>query len=438
MSNPLSALGGNARASASSSSADPQGQGRSGGQDFDKLLGNDGARAAPKPAPRLNANKTQQAAADKKDAAAKRPQSEEDTATEPSRSAQAGAQAARDSQKNGDEAKAPAKAPSKGSKADAKQGEDAEEDAGWPPAGLAGIGMSLLPTLAAALPAASAGPLGAAGLAIGVAGAAAQGVAALLGGDTLAAAAGAETAAGAAATAAAPATAAASTGASAAGGFGGMLAQVAGAAAQAASGGDAAAPVAALAALASATDKSADSGSDVASTGTDPINLLATAGIHAPARSADPAAPFTGSPTPTPNLHGDHFDDELGARMSWLADQKIGHAHIKLSPADLGPVEVRLHLNGDQVNASFSSAQPEVRQALENSLPRLREMLGQHGFQLGQADVGQQQQQASQNARQGGGSNGGNAGGGTGDELLGSVGIPSVVLRQRGLLDAYA
>ncbi|MBC3973081.1 flagellar hook-length control protein FliK, partial [Xanthomonas translucens] len=173
-------------------------------------------------------------------------------------------------------------------------------------------------------------------------------------------------------------------------------------------------------------------------TGTDPINLLATAGIHAPARSADPAAPFTGSPTPTPNLHGDHFDDELGARMSWLADQKIGHAHIKLSPADLGPVEVRLHLNGDQVNASFSSAQPEVRQALENSLPRLREMLGQHGFQLGQADVGQQQQQASQNARQGGGSNGGNAGGGTGDELLGSVGIPSVVLRQRGLLDAYA
>lgn len=433
MSNALSALGGNARASASGSSADAQGQDRSGGQDFDKLLGNDSARAAPKPAPRSSA-RSQQASADK-DAAAKRPEAADDTPSEPARSAQAGSQAARDSEKSSEDSKAP----SKDSKAAAKKGEDGEEDAGWPPAGLAGIGMSLLPTLAAALPAASAGPLGAAGLAIGVAGAAAQGVAALLGGDTLAAAAGADTAAaGAAATASAPATAAATTGASAAGGFGGMLAQVAGAAAQAASGGDATAPVAALAALATATDKSADSGSDVASTGTDPINLLATAGIHAPARSADTAAPFTGSPTPTPNLHGDNFDDELGARMSWLADQKIGHAHIKLSPADLGPVEVRLHLNGDQVNASFSSAQPEVRQALENSLPRLRDMLGQHGFQLGQADVGQQQQQASQNARQGSGSNGGNAGGGTGDELLGSVGIPSVVLRQRGLLDAYA
>jgi len=436
MSNALSALGSNVRASAAGGSADAQGQDRSGGQDFDKLLGNDSARTAPKPAPRPSARSQQQASADK-DAAAKRPETADDSASEPARSAQAGNQAARDSEKSSEASKAPGK----DGKAEAKKGEDSEDDAGWPPAGLAGIGMSLLPTLAAAaLPAASAGPLGAAGLAIGVAGAAAQGVAALLGGDTLAAAAGADTAAaGAAATAAAPATAAANSGASAAGGFGGMLAQVAGAAAQAASGGDAAAPVAALAALASATDKSADSGSDVASTATDPTNLLATAGIHAPVRSADTAAPFTGSPTPTPNLHGDNFDDELGARMSWLADQKIGHAHIKLSPAELGPVEVRLHLSGDQVNASFSSAQPEVRQALENSLPRLRDMLGQHGFQLGQADVGQQQQQASQNARQGSGSNAGTGGnGGAGDDLLGSVGIPSVVLRQRGLLDAYA
>lgn len=430
MSNALSALGGTARSSQPGGGADAQDQDRGGGQDFAKLLGNDGTpRAAPKPAPRPNA-KPQQDSADK-DAAAKRPEAADDAASEPARSAEAGAKAARDSDKSSEDTKAPAK----GGKTEAKKGEDSEEDAGWPPAGLAGIGLSLLPALGAALPAA-AGPLGAAGLAIGVAGAVAQGAAALLGGDTLAAAGADSAAAGAAATAAAPAAAGATAGASAAGAFGGMLAQVAGAAAQAA-GGDAAAaaPVAALAALATASDKGTDSGSEVASTGTDPANLMAPAGIHAPSRSVDGAAPFTGSPTPTPNLHGDNFDDELGTRMSWLADQKIGHAHIKLSPAELGPVEVRLHLNGDQVNASFSSAQPEVRQALENSLPRLRDMLGQHGFQLGQADVGQQQQQASQNAPQRSGSGGGDAGG---DELLGSVGIPSVVLRQRGLLDAYA
>ncbi|UYB50503.1 flagellar hook-length control protein FliK [Xanthomonas sp. AM6] len=430
MNNALSALGGNGRASLPGGGADAQGQDRSGGQDFARLLGNDGPAAAPKPAPKPAA-KSPQAAADK-DAADKRPEAADDKASEPARSAQAGTQAARDNAKGSEETKAPAK---DAKTTDAKQDEDTEEDAGWPPAGLAGIGLGLLPALGAALPAASAGPLGAAaGLAIGVAGAAAKGVAALLGGDAPALPGTAP--AGAAGAAAATPGAAGASAAVAAGSFGGMLAQVAGAAAQAVGGGDAAAPVAALAALASAVaDKAGDNGGAAAGTGTDPINLVASPGIQAPTRTADSAAPFTGSPTPTPQLHGDNFDDAMGARVSWLADQKIGHAHIKLSPAELGPVEVRLHLSGDQVNASFSSAQADVRQALENSLPRLREMLGQHGFQLGQADVGQQHQQPAQNAPQGAVAGGSDA---AGDDVLGSVGIPSVVLRQRGLLDAYA
>jgi flagellar hook-length control protein FliK len=428
MNNALSALGGSGRASLPGGAADSQGADRGGdGQDFARLLGNDSRNAAPKPAPRPAAKPQQPSG---KDADAKRPEADDGT-RDPARSAEAGTQAARDNAKSGaPKSSEETKAPAKNAKADDSADQDHEEDAGWPPAGLAGIGMSLLPALGAALPAASAGPLGAAaGLAIGAAGAAAKGVAALLGGDALASA---TTDPAATAATAAPPNAA---GASAAGGFGGLLAQVAGAAAQAAGAGDAAAPVAALAALANTSDKSGDGGSADAGSGTDPINLLAPAGFHAPARAMDTAAPFTGSPTPTPNLHGDAFDEEMGARVSWLADQKIGHAHIKLNPAELGPVEVRLHMSGDQVNASFSSNQADVRQALENSLPRLRDMLGQHGFQLGQADVGQQHQQAAHNAPQGTSAGAGDA---RGEDTLASVGIPSVVLRQRGLLDAYA
>ncbi|HBK46993.1 MAG TPA: flagellar hook-length control protein FliK, partial [Xanthomonadaceae bacterium] len=104
----------------------------------------------------------------------------------------------------------------------------------------------------------------------------------------------------------------------------------------------------------------------------------------------DSAAVFTASPTAAPELGSDGFDEAVGTRLSWLADQKIGHAHIKITPNDLGPIEVRLHLDGDKVNANFTAAHAEVRQALEQSLPKLRDMLGEHGFQLGQADVGQQ------------------------------------------------
>lgn len=100
----------------------------------------------------------------------------------------------------------------------------------------------------------------------------------------------------------------------------------------------------------------------------------------APAPLAQPADPRNG------------YGDEFGGNVAWMAEQRIGHAQLHVSPDHLGPIEVRLQLDGSQVQASFLSAQPDVRHALEASLPRLRELLGQHGLQLAQADVGQRQQ----------------------------------------------
>ncbi|MBA0447480.1 flagellar hook-length control protein FliK [Stenotrophomonas maltophilia] len=145
---------------------------------------------------------------------------------------------------------------------------------------------------------------------------------------------------------------------------------------------------------------------------------------------------FNGEPTPKPVLGDDGFDQAIGARLGWLADQKIGHAHIRLSPDDMGPVDVRLQLNGDKVHASFSSPHVDVRQALESSLPRLRELLGEQGFQLAHADVGHQAPGGDGNASaQPGG--GGKAG--DGDPSPGDASVSSAqLIRQRGLLDAYA
>ncbi|CAE1136662.1 flagellar hook-length control protein FliK [Xanthomonas euroxanthea] len=286
-------------------------------------------------------------------------------------------------------------------------------DTGWPPPGLGGFGMGLLTQ-------------------------------ALPGGDVLAAAAaalaaGVTAAAGTTPTATALPTDAAASAAPTTAGTAlpalGALAPAAAAGAKPTSvtalSGDA--QTAALMGMASkALEPGADDSAGPAAPDA-PAFVLPTTTATALGRLQDPAPVFSASPTPTPDMGSDSFDDAIGARMSWLADQKIGHAHIKVTPNEMGPVEVRLHLDGDKVNASFSSANADVRQALEQSLPRLREMLGQNGFQLGQADVGQQQQSQSGN-RNGGGSDG------NGLSLDDSppVGIPSVVLRQRGLLDAYA
>lgn len=159
--------------------------------------------------------------------------------------------------------------------------------------------------------------------------------------------------------------------------------------------------------------------------------------LHAAAelKTSAVTAAFTGSPTATPDVGADDFGDAMSARIGWLADQKIGHAVIRVTPHDLGQIEVRLQIDGDKVHASFSSAHAEVRHALETSLPRLREMLGEQGFQLGNADVGQQH--TAQGGQDGNGQPG--ATGGDGEPTLADITVsPAQLMRQRGLVDAYA
>lgn len=91
------------------------------------------------------------------------------------------------------------------------------------------------------------------------------------------------------------------------------------------------------------------------------------------------------------------FAEAIGNRMVWQAGERIGRAEISLSPSGMGPLTVTLHMDGNKVRADFSSAQPEVRAALESNIPRLREMLAGQGLQLAHAGVGSGNDNASRN-----------------------------------------
>ena len=67
------------------------------------------------------------------------------------------------------------------------------------------------------------------------------------------------------------------------------------------------------------------------------------------------------------------------------SDEQI--ASLTLNPPDLGPMQIVLAVTDDKASVNFTSAQPEVRQALEAAMPRLREMLGETGIALGEATV---------------------------------------------------
>lgn len=101
---------------------------------------------------------------------------------------------------------------------------------------------------------------------------------------------------------------------------------------------------------------------------------------------------------------------ELGQKVVWMVGQQKQSAELQLNPPNLGPLEIRLTLNQDQMSATFVSHHGAVRDAIEAALPRLREMLADSGIALGNVMVGaesfaqQQQQQAA--AQQNGRGNG--------------------------------
>lgn len=149
----------------------------------------------------------------------------------------------------------------------------------------------------------------------------------------------------------------------------------------------------------------------------------------------------TATPMSMPAQLDEGFDDSFGTRIAWMAEQKLGHAEIRLNPEHGGPIDVRIQLDGTQVNAAFHSANADVRQALEASLPRLRDLLGQQGLQLGNADIGQRQQSGQQQdqgaaPRSQGQSFGSDAFGN--GRATAQASVAPVTVRSRGLLDEYA
>ena len=130
-------------------------------------------------------------------------------------------------------------------------------------------------------------------------------------------------------------------------------------------------------------------------TDTPALSTHSATATHTAGRSHETAAPTPqNAPSITAHLHDNKWSQQLSDRVLWLARGDVQNAQINITPAHLGPIQISLSLNGEQMTAHFVSANQEVRQALEDALPRLREMLAGAGINLGQANVGSQQQQA--------------------------------------------
>lgn len=74
-------------------------------------------------------------------------------------------------------------------------------------------------------------------------------------------------------------------------------------------------------------------------------------------------------------------------RVVWMGGKGIQSAEIRLHPAELGPLHVQVAVDDDAVTVAFTASHAATRDALENALPRLKEMLAENGLSLAGASV---------------------------------------------------
>ncbi|MBK1690694.1 flagellar hook-length control protein FliK [Ectothiorhodospira mobilis] len=135
-----------------------------------------------------------------------------------------------------------------------------------------------------------------------------------------------------------------------------------------------------------------------------------------------------------------NWNEAVGNRVLWMVNQNVQGAELKLNPPQLGPLEVRISMEGDRAHVQFVAHHPATREALDAAIPRLREMLAGNGVDLGNVDVSQRQGQGGEAGSGGGGDRQHpGAGGGEGQTVpAAGVQATSTPDRDSGLLDAYA
>jgi flagellar hook-length control protein FliK len=82
------------------------------------------------------------------------------------------------------------------------------------------------------------------------------------------------------------------------------------------------------------------------------------------------------------------FANELSQRVVVFAGQKVQRAEISVTPADLGPIAVSIEVRGQEATLAFAASSHATRAAIEDALPRLRDMLSAQGLQLAGTHVG--------------------------------------------------
>jgi flagellar hook-length control protein FliK len=81
------------------------------------------------------------------------------------------------------------------------------------------------------------------------------------------------------------------------------------------------------------------------------------------------------------------WGDRLGDRLMMMADNKLQFAEIRLTPAELGPLRIQVSIDDGAASVTFHAQHIVTREALEQAMPRLRELFADNGLTLAESRV---------------------------------------------------
>lgn len=123
------------------------------------------------------------------------------------------------------------------------------------------------------------------------------------------------------------------------------------------------------------------------------LNNVAATSALAQSKMPDNVATsmMAASEIPTP-FGRPEWNQAVNQRVMWMVGGGDQSATLTLNPPDLGPLQVVIQVDNDQVDTTFISDNPEVRQALQDGMNMLRDKMQDSGMQLGNAQVSSQAQ----------------------------------------------
>jgi flagellar hook-length control protein FliK len=134
--------------------------------------------------------------------------------------------------------------------------------------------------------------------------------------------------------------------------------------------------------------------------GTESSDAGGASAVTSPAPTGDPAVQASpDSPQQADGPTSDPISNQVAAHLVRLVSSGTQEMVVRLRPAELGDVTVRIALNGRDVSAWFAAPQPQVQTAISAAMGQLQTSLGDAGYNLSGAWVGADGGNAQQQQR---------------------------------------